>query len=75
MNTTRLYAYIVMAASGLLAMYTAGAQAPTKDIIEPPAPFNPLNWDWYTIILAVLVALVVGVVFRSIVLARKVNKL
>jgi hypothetical protein len=64
-----------MAAAGLLAMYTADAQAPVKDIVEPPAPFNPLNWDWYTILVTVLVALVVGVVFRSIVLAKKVNKL
>jgi len=41
------------------------AQAAATDIVEPPKEFDPSSWDWVSILIWVLVALIILVIARA----------
>jgi len=41
------------------------AQSATGDVIEPPKEFDPTSWDWVSILIWVLIALIVLVIARA----------
>lgn len=43
----------------------AFAQSATGDVIEPPKEFDPMSWDWASILIWVLITLIVLVIARA----------
>ena len=58
------------ALAGIIALAPSAILA--ADIVEPPKPFGPSNWDWTSILYTVLVTLLVF--FFGIILFNKTEK-